>query len=367
MGPPRASGTLAKGIASLGSETDQEPNPGAKPTSLPGNEKSLRDAASADPGNFAANLRLGKWLVDNGRARDGIPYLQRASELLASLGANSPSKGGKDEAEPHHLLGEAQEKLGNPLDAVREYQRAAELDASEANLFDWGSELLLHRAIEPAIEVFGKGNRLFPTSRRMLVGLGVAWYSRGSYEEAAARLCKATDSKPDDPTPYPFLSNTLNPDSANAEGIVERLARFAQLQPENALASYYYAVGLWKLRKGPQDHENLERIRALLEKAERLDPKLGAAHMQLGLYYSEMGDVSRAIAAYQKAVAATPQLPEAHYRLAQAYRQAKQTTKARQELEVFKRVSKEAEDEDERERREIKRFVYTMQDSRPRQ
>jgi hypothetical protein len=54
-------------------------------------------------------------------------------------------------------------KLGNPLEAVREYQRAAELDASEQYLFDWGTELLTHRALEPAAEVFTKGNRLFPS------------------------------------------------------------------------------------------------------------------------------------------------------------------------------------------------------------
>ena len=54
----------------------------------------------------------------------------------------------------HHQLGDVEEKLGNPLEAVREYQRAAELDPSESNLFDWGTELLAHRALEPATEVF---------------------------------------------------------------------------------------------------------------------------------------------------------------------------------------------------------------------
>ena len=68
------------------------------------------------------------------------------------------------QADLHHLLGDIEEKAGNPLDAVREYQRAAELNPSESNFFDWGAELLLHRAIEPAIEVFGKGNQLFPQS-----------------------------------------------------------------------------------------------------------------------------------------------------------------------------------------------------------
>ena len=85
---------------------------------------------------------------------------------------------------------------GDPLQTVREYQRAAETNPSESNFFNWGAELLLHRAIEPAIEVFTRGNRLFPQSSRMLVGLGVAWYASGSNEHAAQRLCEASDLNP---------------------------------------------------------------------------------------------------------------------------------------------------------------------------
>ena len=77
-----------------------------------------------------------------------------------------------DTAELHHLLGDVQEKLGHSLEAVREYQQAVALDPREPYVFDWGSELLLHHAPEPALEVFSKGNRLFPRSVRMLIGAG---------------------------------------------------------------------------------------------------------------------------------------------------------------------------------------------------
>jgi hypothetical protein len=46
----------------------------------------------------------------------------------------------------HHALADLEEKQGDSLAAVKEYQRAAELSPSEINLFDWGAELLLHRA-----------------------------------------------------------------------------------------------------------------------------------------------------------------------------------------------------------------------------
>ncbi len=168
-------------------------------------ERSLRDGVNSDPNNFGANHDLGKLLTERGKARDAIPYLERASELkpddyensydlaLAneSAGNYELARGNAqsllvkyDKAELHHLLGDSQEKLGNSLEAVREYQRAAELDPSEAYIFDWGSELLLHHAPEPALDVFAKGNRLFPRSVRMLIGLGAAWFARGSYDQA---------------------------------------------------------------------------------------------------------------------------------------------------------------------------------------
>ncbi len=44
----------------------------------------------------------------------------------------------QDQAGQHHLRGDIAEKSGDSLEAVREYQRAAELDPSEANFFDCG-------------------------------------------------------------------------------------------------------------------------------------------------------------------------------------------------------------------------------------
>src|SRR5271155_3512664 len=139
----------------------------------------------------------------------GSDTIVRNREALAQatvlLKKEQPSQTAEDEAGRHHLLADADEKRGDPLEAVREYQRATELNPTEPNLFDWGAELLVHRAVEPAIEVFTKGNRLFPRSVRMLAGLGASWYALGSYDQATQRLCEASDLNPDDPAPYLFL------------------------------------------------------------------------------------------------------------------------------------------------------------------
>jgi tetratricopeptide (TPR) repeat protein len=258
-----------------------------------------------------------------------------------------------------------EEKRGNPLQAVQEYQRAAEMNPSESNFFDWGAELLVHHAVEPAIEVFTKGHRLFPDSARMLVGLGVAWYAHGSYEQAALRLCEASDLNPADTNPYLFLGKIQGVETTQSEGLVERLQRFARLQPESALANYYYALSLWKQRKNLDDTQTAVQVESLLQKSVSLDPKLGLAYLQLGILSSDRKDFSQAISAYQRAVAASPGLEEAHYRLAQAYRRTGEKLKAQEELQLYQQISKKKEEEVERERREIRQFVYTLRASQP--
>jgi tetratricopeptide (TPR) repeat protein len=351
-------------------------------------EKSLQGAVEHQPASFEANNQLGKLLVDEGKAAEGLLYLERAFQLNPSDQDNdyelalayvaigeyerartdirslltAQDKSHQERAEPHHLLGDIDERLGDPLEAVREYQHAAELNPSESNLFDWGAELLVHRAVEPALEVFTKGNRLYPRSVRMLAGLGASWYALGSYDQAAQRLCDASDLNPEDPAPYLFMGKMQTVETTQSEAIVERLGRFVRIQPQNALANYYYAVSLWKRRKSPEDVEDLPLVKSLLEKAVQLDPKLGLGYLQLGVLYSERKDFSHAISAYQQAVEATPRLEEAHYRLAQAYRQAGETSKAQAELRLYTEISKERAAEVERQRHELQQFVYQLRD-----
>jgi tetratricopeptide (TPR) repeat protein len=310
-----------------------------------------------------------------------VPYLERASQLnsgdydsayelaLARCASGDYERARtsaqallahQDRAELHHLLADIEEKTGKPLEAVREYQRAAELDPNEPNLFDWGTELLLHHAPEPAIEVFNEGNRLFPRSVRMLVSLGVAWYAHGSYEEAARRISEAADLSPSGSVPYLFLGKIQSAEATPSDAVVEKMARFARLHPENAMANYYYAVSLWKRRKAPEDNSALPQVQSLLENAVRLDPKLGVAYLQLGILHAERNDLPRAISAYRQAVEVSPRLEEAHYRLAQAYRLTGENSKAHAELQLYNEIARASAGEMERERHDIKQFVYTL-------
>jgi tetratricopeptide (TPR) repeat protein len=117
-------------------------------------------------------------------------------EVASQMLVKNENLSWQDEAKLRRMLGDLDEALGDLLASVKEDERAVSLDGSEENYFAWGAELLLHRAAVPASEVFSKGVRAHPDSARMMAGLGAALYTSGSADEAAQRLCEASDLEP---------------------------------------------------------------------------------------------------------------------------------------------------------------------------
>jgi tetratricopeptide (TPR) repeat protein len=196
----------------------------------------------------------------------------------------------------------------------------------------------------------------------MLIALGASWYALGSNDQAIQYLASASDLAPENPTPYLFLGKMQSAETTPSEQLAKLLARFAQLQPDNALANYYYAVALWKQSASAADDA---RVESLLGKAVHLDAKLGAAYLQLGILYSQREDFSRAVPEYQKAIEVSVQpdqtLQEAHYRLAQAYQRTGDKIKAQVELKLYGDVNMKLKEDSDQERHEIQDFVISLQ------
>jgi len=314
-------------------------------------------AGVSDPSNLGGHgsdtvLRTKETLAKETVSLDGEAITQPSNN----------SHPAEDVANRHALLAEAAESEGRPLDAVRQYQKAAELQPSEANLFAWGADLLLHRAFEPAIEVFKKGHRLYPGSVRMLLGLSVATYDQGAMEQGKALLLQACDLNPADSAPYLFLGKLQEAEKTEPPSWAEKFARFVRLHPENALAHYYYAVALGKQEPGGG---NAAMVESELKKAIKLDSQLGSTYLELGILYSQRKDYSDAISAFQKAIAITPLPAEAHYRLGQVYGHMGEAKEATKEIELFKQTSEQKKNEAERERHKIQQFVYTLRSGSP--
>ena len=345
----------------------------------------LTRALKLEPRNYDANHNLGEVYLRMGKIPDAVPYLRAAQQIkpaaydngfdlaMAYLATNKLSAGrgvvrsllqAKDTAELHNLLAQIEEKDGNYVVAVNEFEAAAHQEASETNLFDWGSELLLHRTLEPAIEVFRKAAERYPNSPRIAIGLGIALYSRGNYDEALQSLLHSADLSPTDPRCYFFLSKAYDSSPNQADQVIERFRRFSQLQPENARAYYYYAMSLWKGKRAQDPELDRRQIEILLQKAIALDPKLADAHLQLGNLFSDQARYVDAIPQYEAAIASNPELADAHYRLGQSFVHTSAKDKAQEQFEVYQKLRSAHLAELDKQIAEIRQFVYSeKQDS----
>ena len=195
------------------------------------------------------------------------------------------------------------------------------------------------------------------------MGVGVAAYALGSYDLAAQRLCEASDLDPSDEKPYLFLGKLQAVGSGLVPGVVERFERFERLRPENATATYYHALALWRRREGHP--EAAAQVEQLLLKTVDQDPRLAVGNLQLGILYADRKDWPKAIGALQRSVNADPELEEGHFRLANAYRMAGETGKAKVELEIYQRIAKKNNGQVEHDRNEIAQFVYSSRSGEP--
>ena len=351
---------------------------------LEGAGEQFKRAAEIEPQNFDTNHNLAEFYVQSKKIAEAVPYLEVAQRIDPSSYDNgydlslaylSTGRLGdarrqiqellklKNAAELHNLLGEVEEKDGKFVPAANEYEPAAHADPSESNLFDWGSELLLHRTLGPSIEVFQDATLRYPASQRLAIGLGMALYAHGNYDEAVKSLLRAADLNPSDPSCYLFLSRAYDSSPSQADEVIERFRRYSELQPRNGQALYYYAMSLWKGKRAQDPTLDLHQIEALLKKSIELDPKLAESRLQLGNLYSDQSKYPEAIPEYLRALDLDPDLGDAHYRLGQAYVRTGQKGPAQEQIEIYQKLREQHLADIEKQRAEIRQFVYAAKDN----
>ncbi len=346
-------------------------------TALAGEQ--FRKAQELDPKSYDTNHNFGEFLIQTGKISEALPLLEQAQSISPSYDNGydlamadflsdklDPARQvvqtliqQKDTGELRNLLGQIDEKQGKFVEAANEYEAAAHLDPSEENLFDWGSEMLLHRTYEPAITIFQKAAERYPKSPRIQIGLGLALYSRGKYDDAIKALVAAADLNPSDSRCYLFLSKAYNSSPLQADDVIQRFRRYAELQPANAMAQYYYAVSMWKGKRAEDAGVDLGTVESLLQKSIALNDSFADAHVQLGNLYADQHQYEKSIPQYIRALQLDDNLADAHYRLGTDYVHTGQKENAQKEFAIYQKLRAEYLAEVEKERDEVRQFVYS--------
>ncbi|GGG68618.1 tetratricopeptide repeat protein [Edaphobacter dinghuensis] len=380
----------AKAIVHLKTAVRLKPNSSAARTNLAASlsragdtqsaGKQLQKAFELAPHEYTTNHNLGEFYIKSGKITKALPLLKQAQTIDSSSYDNGYDLAMADlitgqlvearqivqnllqkqnTGELHNLLGQIEEKDGKYVTAVNEFETAAHMDSSEDNLFDWGSELLLHRTYEPAIEVFRAASQHYPKSPRLMIGLGMALYARGFYEDAVKALLAAADLNPSDSRCYLFLSKAYDSSPNQADEVIQRFKRYAALEPNNALAQYYYAMSLWKGKRVEGSGLDFQEVENLLKKSIALDGSIPEAHMQLGNLYADQHRFEISIPEYIRALQLNPNLPDAHYRLGTDYVHMGEKDRAQAEFAIYQKLRAQHMAEMDKERAEVQQFIYS--------
>jgi len=340
----------------------------------------FQKALQLEPQSYDANHNLAELYIQNGRIAEARPLLELAHRIQPDSYGNSYDLAMADSqlgelaeakevaesiakkqntGELQNLLGQIDEKGGKFVEAENEFESAAHIDPSEDNLFDWGSEMLLHRTYEPAIIIFQQATIRYPHSPRLFIGLGLALYSRGKYDDAVQALLTAADLNPSDPRCYLFLSKAFDSSPKQAEDVIGRFRRYAELRPQDARAQYYYAISLWKGKRSEDSSADVATVETLLRKSITLDDNIPEAHMQLGDLYAGQHLYDKSIPEYVRALELNPDLSDAHYRLGTDYVHAGRKDEAQKEFAVYQKLRAAHLAEADKERAEVQQFVYS--------
>ena len=343
----------------------------------------FRRALDLEPHDYDANHNMGEFYIQMGKIAEATPFLEEAQRITPAAYDNSYDLAQayletgrlgpatqqvqrllqqKDTGDLHNLLGQINEKDGKFIEAANQFEIAAHMDPSEDNLFGWGSELLVHRTYEPAIQVFETASQRYPSSPRLFIGLGLAYYLRGKYDDAVKALLAAADLNPNDPRCYLFLSKAYDSSPNQADEVIQRFRRFSELQPRNARAQYYYAMSLWKGKRAEDPGFDLKQVESLLQKSIALDPALPEAHVQLGNLYADQHEYAKSMPEYERAIGLNPNLPDAHYRLGQDYVHVGQKDRAQSEFDIYQRQRAAHLAEIDKQKDEIRQFVYSAKE-----
>ena len=348
-------------------------------------EAEFRKVVELEPRSYDANHNLGEFYIQNDKLAEALPYLERAQEtnpraynngydlaLAYEQTGNLDKARGQveqllkinDTAELHSLFGEIEERAKNYLVSVAQFEQAAHMDPSESNIFDWGGELLLHQTFGPAVEVFKSGIARYPRSARLEIGLGIALYGLGHFDDGAKAFFQASDMNAADPLPLIFLGKAYeNLWPPVTDEVRSRLHRFLETGPPNASVRFYYAMTLWKQGQVQPETAEWAEIESLLKSTVSLDPRNADAYLQLGILYANEHKYNDAITQYEQALKINRDTAAIHYRLGQALIRTGAAERARQEFAQFERLHAREVEETAKQTADIQQFVYTLRHS----
>lgn len=270
-----------------------------------------------------------------------------AAKILDKIPADEVS------GESESLAGDLEEKLGDFMSAVGHYQKAAEINPSEANLYALTLEYLRHWTWDAATSAAAYAVQKYPSSTRLELVLGVAFYGDKRFPDAARVFAGLLQKVPGNTDYADMLGRTCG-EIAGGNPSCDTLVAFSNQHPANSSAAFYAAR---QIMARPHSAADLDEAAKLLERATTTDPRLADAWYQYGLVEAERKQWRQCAAMLEKATALRPDFASAHYQLAIADAHLERDSDRKKELALFQKYSQQEKERVDTEVRKMTVFL----------
>lgn len=149
--------------------------------------------------------------------------------------------------------------------------------AAVVQLLKRGSALEEEERYQEALQAYEEALEISPDESTVYLGLASAYEGLGEAERALAQLEKAAELAPEDANIQRHLGR-LQCISGDYEACIQTLQKAVEIEPDDAWGRYWLGLAY---QHGAED--GLDKALVEYQKALRVDPRLGKAHLALGL------------------------------------------------------------------------------------
>jgi type IV pilus assembly protein PilF len=209
----------------------------------------------------------------------------------------------------------------------------AEIKKREVATRDLGKQYYLGGDYTTALKYLLEAEELNKNDHILQYYLGLAYFAKGSADEAIRHFKTALRLKPD----YASAKNSLGVVYLSLEEWDKAIAVFKELEGEILYATPHYPLanlGYAYYRK--KDYKQAE---IYYQKALKLEPNHPPALLGLGRTYLALGRVPEAVAALSGAIDLYPEMVDAHYELGRAYMMLRDYRKAKAAFQMTVRLA----------------------------
>lgn len=286
----------------------------------------------------------------------------RNGEWDAALESAQKAKALEDSGSLENLIGDLQEKRGDPLAAVHSYQAAVALEPNvQEHRLALARELLKHQTFDAAILVLEQAAELFPQSTRVKLLLGVSYYLVDRSADSIRELLQAAKLDSSDELAARYLGEITLQDSAEPRpAAVAQICAFADAHLSSKSAGALCGAVLLRVSEESADVSRKPEILRRLEHAVQIAPQEPLARCQLGRAFEWSQEWQKARLQMENCVRLDPDSPEGHYRLARIYRRLGLSSMANEQTALQQQATQRQSQESTRRTNAATRFLVLL-------